>query len=60
MLGAGRQAVNEAARALQERGLITYSRGQITVTDRPGLEAAACECYGIIRGEFDRLLPDTG
>jgi CRP-like cAMP-binding protein len=59
MLGAGRQAVNEAARALQDRDLITYTRGQITVTDRPALEGVACECYRIIRGEFDRLLPDT-
>jgi CRP-like cAMP-binding protein len=57
MLGSGRQAVNEAARALQDRGLITYARGRITVKDRPGLEAAACECYTIIRAEFDRLFP---
>jgi CRP-like cAMP-binding protein len=60
MLGAGRQAVNEAARALQDRGLISYVRGRITVTDRAGLQAAACECYTIIRGEFDRLLPAAG
>jgi CRP-like cAMP-binding protein len=60
MLGTGRQAVNEAAQALQDRGLITYTRGRITVTDRPGLEAAACDCYRIIRGEFDRLLPAAG
>jgi CRP-like cAMP-binding protein len=60
MLGSGRQAVNEAAQGLQDRGLITYTRGQITVTDRAGLEAAACECYAIIRGEFDRLLPEAG
>jgi CRP-like cAMP-binding protein len=57
MLGAGRQAVNEAAQALQDRGLITYSRGSITVTDRDGLHAASCECYEIVRVEFDRLLP---
>jgi CRP-like cAMP-binding protein len=59
MLGSGRQAVNEAAQALQERGLISYTRGTVTVADRPGLEACSCECYGIIRDEFDRLLPDA-
>src|SRR4051812_23977753 len=57
MLGTGRQSVNEAAQGLQERDIITYVRDQITVTDRPGLESASCECYAIIRGEFDRLLP---
>jgi CRP-like cAMP-binding protein len=57
MLGTGRQAVNEAAQALQNRGLIAYTRGTLSVVDRPGLEAASCECYATIRGEFDRLLP---
>ena len=57
MLGAGRQAVNGAAQALQHQGLLTYSRGAITVHDRDGLERASCECYEIIRAEFDRLLP---
>jgi CRP-like cAMP-binding protein len=59
MLGSGRQGVNEAARALQDRGLITYVRGRITVKDRPGLEAVACECYAIILAEFERLLPQA-
>jgi CRP-like cAMP-binding protein len=57
MLGAGRQAVNEAAQGLQQRGTMAYTRGQITILDRPGLEAASCECYGVIRADFDRLLP---
>jgi len=57
MLGVGRQAVNEAAQSLQDAGLIRYSRGAITVLDRTGLERTSCECYGIIRTEFDRLLP---
>jgi CRP-like cAMP-binding protein len=56
MLGVRRATVNEAAAALQERGLIEYVRGRITVLDRPGLEAAACPCYGIIRSEFARML----
>jgi hypothetical protein len=57
MLGAGRQAVNEAAQGLQERHMIAYARGQIRILDRAGLEAASCECYGVIRADFDRLLP---
>jgi hypothetical protein len=57
MLGAGRQAVNEAAQALQDREVIAYTRGQIAVLDRAGLEAASCERSGVIRDEFDRLLP---
>jgi CRP-like cAMP-binding protein len=57
MLGVGRQAVNEAAQALQDRGLIEYCRGQMTILDRAGLEAASCACYAVIRAEFDRLLP---
>lgn len=57
MLGVARHSVNQAEQALQERGCITYTRGRITVLDRPALERAACECYPIIRAEFDRLLP---
>jgi CRP-like cAMP-binding protein len=56
MLGVRRATVNEAATALQERGLIEYRRGLITILDRPGLEAAACACYAIIRAEFARML----
>ena len=46
-------------RTLQTAGLITQSRGVITVTDRAGLEETACECYGVIRRNFERLLPRT-
>lgn len=56
MLGVRRATVSEAATALQGQGLIEYTRGRITVLDRPGLEAAACPCYGIIRAEFARML----
>jgi len=44
---------------LQRAGLISYSRGRIDVLDRPGLEKAVCECYGVVKLEFDRLLSDT-
>ena len=57
MLGVRREGVTEAAGKLQTAGLIHYSRGRITVIDRPGLEARACECYQVVRSEFDRLLP---
>jgi CRP-like cAMP-binding protein len=60
MLGAGRHAVNGAEQALQDRGAIEYTRGRVAVTDRSALHAAACECYGIVRAEFDRLLPTPG
>jgi CRP-like cAMP-binding protein len=59
MLGVRREGVTEAAGKLQEAGLIKYSRGLITVLDRPGLEARVCECYEVVRKEFRRLLPDT-
>jgi DNA-binding GntR family transcriptional regulator len=59
MLGVRREGVTEAARKLQEKGLIHYSRGHITVLDRPGLEAQVCECYAVVKNEYDRLLPDT-
>jgi CRP-like cAMP-binding protein len=59
MLGVRREGVTEAAGKLQRAGLIHYSRGHITVVDRPGLEARVCECYQVVKKEFDRLLPDT-
>ena len=57
MLGVRREGVTEAAGNLQNAGLIKYSRGHITVLDRVGLEARTCECYGVVKREFDRLLP---
>ena len=59
MLGVRREGVTEAAGKLQKAGLIHYSRGQITVLDRPGLEARVCECYKVVKDEFSRLLPDV-
>jgi CRP-like cAMP-binding protein len=60
MLGVRRAGVSEVASRLQKGGLIQYSRGLITVVNRAGLEAAACECYAIIKQEYDRLLPKAG
>ena len=57
MLGVRREGVTEAAGRLQEAGLISYSRGRITVLDRPALEQRVCECYAVVKNEFDRLLP---
>jgi CRP-like cAMP-binding protein len=59
MLGVRREGVTAAAGKLQAAGLIRYSRGQITVLDRPRLEAECCECYQVVKTEFDRLLPDA-
>lgn len=59
MLGVRREGVTEAAGKLQAAGLIDYNRGRITVLDRPGLEARVCECYGVVKAEFARLLPDV-
>ena len=57
MLGVRREGVTESAGKLQKLGLISYNRGHIVVLDRPGLEAHACECYAVVKKEFDRLLP---
>ena len=57
MLGVRREGVTEAAGHLQNAGLIKYSRGRITVLNRSGLEARTCECYAVVKKEFDRLLP---
>jgi CRP-like cAMP-binding protein len=55
MLGVNRGSANEAASALQTAGLIRYRRGRITIHDRAGLEAAACECYHLVKAEFNRF-----
>ncbi len=57
MLGVRREGVTEAAGKLQRDGLINYSRGHITVLNRPALEKRSCECYQVVKTEFDRLLP---
>jgi CRP-like cAMP-binding protein len=59
MLGVRREGVTEAAGNLQKAGLISYHRGHITVLDRAGLEARTCECYAVVKQEYDRLLPDV-
>lgn len=57
MMGVRREGVTEAAGNLQDAGLIRYRRGHITVLDRAGLERRSCECYAVVRKEYDRLLP---
>ena len=57
MLGVRREGVTEGALKLQKDGLIRYARGRITVLDRPGLEQRTCECYAVVKKEYDRLLP---
>jgi CRP-like cAMP-binding protein len=59
MLGVRREGVTEGALRLQHAGLISYSRGHIKVLDRVGLEQRACECYRVVKTEYDRLLPAT-
>jgi CRP-like cAMP-binding protein len=58
MLGVRREGVTEAAQQLQAAGLIRYARGRITVLDRERLEKRSCECYAVVKKEYDRLLPD--
>ena len=58
MLGVRREGVTEAALKLQSAHLIRYARGRISVLDRPGLEERTCECYAVVKKEYDRLLPD--
>jgi len=57
MLGVRRESVTEAAGRLHRAGIINYQRGHITVLDRPQLERRSCECYGVVKKEYDRLLP---
>lgn len=57
LLGVRREGVSEAAKRLQRQGLIQYSRGRIQVLDRQGMQASSCECYEVIKTEYDRLLP---
>jgi CRP-like cAMP-binding protein len=59
MLGVRREGVTEGALKLQRADLISYSRGRIQVLDRPGLEARSCECYAVVKREYDRLLPSV-
>lgn len=56
-LGVRREGVTEAAQRLQAGGLIRYHRGHVAVLSRTGLEAGACECYGVVQREYERLLP---
>jgi CRP-like cAMP-binding protein len=59
MLGVRREGITQAAGSLQEAGIIRYRRGHISVIDRSGLEARACECYAVVKQELDRLLSDV-
>lgn len=59
MLGVNKDIVVAAETQLQDRHLIKFAHGHITVTDRPGLEKATCECYLVVKKEYDRLLPEA-
>ena len=59
MLGVRRESVTDGALKLQRADLIRYERGHIHVLDRQGLERRSCECYAVVKKEYDRLLPDT-
>jgi Mn-dependent DtxR family transcriptional regulator len=56
MLGVRRAGVTQAAQKLQERDLIRYHRGHVQILDQQGLEAVSCECFRVLREEYDRLL----
>jgi CRP-like cAMP-binding protein len=58
ILGVRRASISDVAGRLQKDGLIRYERGHISVLDRPALEARVCECYSVVKREYDRLLPD--
>jgi len=60
LVGVRRETVSHTATRLQDEGCIRYARGQLRIVDRPALQRAACECYGLIRGEYDRLLGVRG
>jgi CRP-like cAMP-binding protein len=60
MLGVQRTTVTAVARTLQEKGMIRYRRGVVDIVDRDGLENLSCECYGVVRRNYDRLLPPVG
>ncbi|TJZ79795.1 Crp/Fnr family transcriptional regulator [Paracoccus hibiscisoli] len=61
VMGANRTSITHAAQSLQRRGFITYRRGLMQIEDRAGMEAASCECYGVVRARFEEFLfpPDT-
>ena len=59
MLGVRREGVTESALKLQQAGLIRYARGRIVVLDRPGVEKRSCECYAVVKREYERLLPEN-
>jgi hypothetical protein len=58
MLGVRREGVTEVTRNFQKLGLIHYRRGHIEVINRAGLEARVCECYAVVKNEYDRLIPE--
>jgi CRP-like cAMP-binding protein len=58
ILGVRRASISDVAGQLQKDGLIRYERGRISVLDRPAVEQRACECYAVVKKEYDRLLPD--
>lgn len=60
MFGVRRESITDAAGKLQRAGFISYRRGHISVLNRAGLEASACECYAVVKKEQDRLLPPVG